>query len=146
MIGTVATLIGLFWFTWTNGPQVRPQVHPLVSIAPGAPFGFGIVLMFISVKNYLVGSYTVFAASAIAATVVMRSYFGSAFPLFTTYMYHNLGIYWASSIAALLSLACTPLHFVLYKYGWRIRQKCKYSRQAMELAAITDKSVNGKKP
>ncbi|KAH6874723.1 major facilitator superfamily domain-containing protein [Thelonectria olida] len=134
MIGAVATPIGLFWFAWTNGPSV----HPLVSIAAGAPFGFGMVLVFISVKNYLVDSYTVFAASAIAATVVMRSLFGAAFPLFTTYMYHGLGIHWASSVAAFLSLACTPLPFVLYKYGRGIRQKCKYSRQAMELAAITD--------
>ncbi|KAI5462053.1 major facilitator superfamily domain-containing protein [Mariannaea sp. PMI_226] len=134
MVGAIATPIGLFWFAWTNGPDV----HPLVSIAAGTPFGFGMVLVFISIKNYLVDSYTVFAASAIAATVVMRSFFGAAFPMFTTYMYHNLGIHWASSIAGFLALLCTPLPFVLFKYGRQIREKCKYSRQAMELVAMTD--------
>lgn len=60
------------------------------SIAAGAPFGFGLVLVFLSVMNYLVDSYAIFAASALAANTALRSLFAAIFPLFTTYMYHGL--------------------------------------------------------
>lgn len=52
MVGAVALPIGLFWFAWTNSPSV----HWIVSIAAGAPFGFGMVLVFLSIMNYLIDS------------------------------------------------------------------------------------------
>lgn len=50
------------------------------------------VLIFLGIMNYLIDSYTIFAASVLAANSVLRSLFGAAFPLFTTQMYANLGI------------------------------------------------------
>ncbi|KAJ5232412.1 hypothetical protein N7468_005368 [Penicillium chermesinum] len=126
MLGGVALPIGLFWFSWTNSPSI----HWMASIAAGAPFGFGMVMVFLSVFNYLVDSYTIFAASVLAANSLLRSLFGMAFPLFTTYMYQNLGIHWASSIPAFLSLACVPLPFLFYKYGARIRKHCTFAAEA----------------
>ncbi|KAI9734875.1 MAG: hypothetical protein M1834_001955 [Cirrosporium novae-zelandiae] len=126
MVGGVVLPIGLFWFAWTNSPSVPWPA----SVAAGIPFGFGMVLTFVAIKSYLVDAYTIFAASALAATVVLRSFFGAGFPMFTTYMYHNLGVHWASSITAFLALMCTPLPFVFYKYGAQIRLRCKYAAQA----------------
>lgn len=45
-------------------------------------------------RNYLIDAYTIYAASVLAASAILRSLFGAAFPLFTTQMYHNLGIHW----------------------------------------------------
>lgn len=126
MVGGVALPVGLFWFAWTN----YPTIHWMASIAAGAPFGFGMVLVFLSVFNYLIDSYTIFAASVLAANSALRSLFGTAFPLFTTYMYHNLGIHWASSIPAFLSLVCVPFPFIFYKYGAQIRQRCTFAAEA----------------
>ncbi|KAJ6133649.1 Major facilitator superfamily domain general substrate transporter [Penicillium samsonianum] len=126
MVGGIALPIGLFWFAWTNSPNI----HWMASVAAGAPFGFGMVLVFLSVFNYLIDSYTIFSASVLAANSALRSLFGMAFPLFTTYMYHNLGIHWASSIPAFLALACVPFPFIFYKYGARIRQRCTYASEA----------------
>jgi hypothetical protein len=126
MIGGIALPIGLFWFAWTNSPSI----HWMASIAAGAPFGFGMVLIFLSVFNYLIDSYTIYAASVLAANSALRSLFGMAFPLFTTYMYQNLGIHWASSIPAFLSVLCVPLPFIFYKYGVQIRQRCPYAAEA----------------
>lgn len=50
--------------------------------------------------------------------------------MFTSYMYRDLGIHWASSVPAFLALACLPAPFVLYKYGAAIRKRCTYSAQA----------------
>lgn len=117
---------GLFWFAWTN----QPSIHWASSVAANIPFGFGLLVVFLSVTSYLVDSYLMFAASALAANTVLRSLFGAAFPLFTLDMYEALGIHWASSIPAFLSLACVPLPFIFYKYGARIRGKCAYASQA----------------
>lgn len=67
------------------------------------------ILVFLGIMNYLIDSYTIYAASCLAANSVLRSMFGTIFPLFTTYMYQNLGIHWASSIPAFLALACVPM-------------------------------------
>jgi multidrug resistance protein len=128
MVGALALPIGMFWFAWTN----YPSIHWIVCIIATAPFGFGMVLVFLSGMNYLIDSYTIYAASVLAANSVLRSLFGTAFPLFTNQMYTRLGIHWASSIPAFLALACLPAPFVFYKYGAAIRMKCKYSAQAHE--------------
>jgi hypothetical protein len=129
-----------------------------VSIIGTAPFGFGMMLVFLGIVNYLVDAYVIYAASVLAANTVLRCMFGAGFPLFTNCkllypclfpslskscflfvsstdyyesdMYQNLGIHWASSIPAFLSLACVPFPFLLYKYGATIRLKCKYSAEA----------------
>lgn len=126
MIASIAIPIGLFWFAWTN----YPSIHFMASIAAGVPFGFGMVLVFLGIMNYLIDAYTIFAASVLAANSVLRSCFGAAFPLFTTYMYNNLGIHWASSIPAFLALACVPFPFLFYKYGAAIRKRCKFAAQS----------------
>lgn len=129
MVGAVSIPIGMFWFAWTNSPNI----HWIVSIMAGAPFGFGVVLVFLSCMNYLIDSYTIYAASVLAANSVLRSLFGTVFPLFTSYMYQNLGIHWASSIPAFLALACAPFPFIFYRMGEKIRLNCKYAHEAYEV-------------
>ncbi|TVY37410.1 Efflux pump [Lachnellula occidentalis] len=126
MLGSILLPIGLFWFAWTNSPSI----HWAVSIIGAAPFGFGMVLVFLSIMNYLIDAYVIYAASVLAANSVLRSIFGAVFPLFTTYMYKGLGIHWASSIPAFLALACVPFPFLFYRYGEAIRLKCKYAAEA----------------
>ncbi|KAE8153899.1 major facilitator superfamily domain-containing protein [Aspergillus avenaceus] len=126
LVASVAIPIGLFWFAWTN----YPSVHWMACVAAGVPFGFGMVLVFLSILTYLIDTYTIFAASVLAANSVLRSVFGAVFPLFTTYMYKDLGIHWASCIPAFLALACVPFPFLFYKYGPAIRLRCKYAAES----------------
>ena len=126
IVGSILLPVGLFWFAWTNGNSV----HWIVPIIGSGIFSAGLVLVFLCLLTYLLDSYTVFAASVLAANAVLRSLFGAAFPLFTTYMYKDLGIHWASSIPAFLALACVPCPFLFYKYGAAIRSKCKYASEA----------------
>ena len=96
MIGGCVLPIGLFWFAWTNSPSLPWAA----SMAAGIPFGFGMVLVFLGLMNYLIDSYTIFAASVLAANSVLRSCFGAAFPLFTSQMYNKLGMssFWMTCI------------------------------------------------
>ena len=43
LLGCVLLPVGLFWFAWTNGPEI----HWAVSIVAGVPFGMGMVLVFL---------------------------------------------------------------------------------------------------
>ncbi|KAF3028233.1 hypothetical protein E8E15_010217 [Penicillium rubens] len=129
IVGGVALPIGMFAFAWTN----YPSIHWSVSIILSAPFGFGCVLVILPIMNYLIDTYTIYAASVLAAAAIFRSVVGAVFPLFTTQMYHNLGIHWASSIPAFLTLLCMPFPLIMYRYGEAVRMKCKYSFEAAEM-------------
>lgn len=128
MLGAVALPVGMFAFAWTN----HPSIHWSVSIILSAPFGIGCVLVILPVMNYLIDSYTIYAASVLAANAVFRAVVGAVYPLFTATMYRNLGIHWASSVPAFLTVACMPFPFVMYRYGATLRMKCKYAFEAAE--------------
>ncbi|KAJ6787898.1 hypothetical protein PWT90_01881 [Aphanocladium album] len=136
-VGAIALPVSMFGFAWTNGPNI----HWSVSIILSTPFGFGCVLVFLSCLNYLIDSYTVYAASVLAAGAMLRSFFGAAFPLFVSQMYQNLGIHWASSIPAFLTLICVPFPFLMYKYGAKLRLRCKYAQKAASLMTVTQAEV-----
>jgi hypothetical protein len=129
IVGAIALPIGMFAFAWTN----YASIHWSVSIVLSAPFGFGCVLVILPVVNYLIDSYTIYAASVLAAAAIFRSIVGAVFPLFTKQMYDTLGIHWASSVPAFLTLACVPFPFVMYRYGEVLRAKCKYAFEAAEM-------------
>ncbi|TWU76708.1 hypothetical protein ED733_002532 [Metarhizium rileyi] len=129
LVGGVLLPVGLFWFAWTNGTNV----HWVVPIIGSSIFAAGLVLVFLSLINYLIDSYVVYAASVLAGSAVLRSLFGAVFPLFTRNMYENLGVHWASSIPAFLALACMPFPFLFHRYGEKLRLKCKYSAEASRI-------------
>jgi MFS family permease len=129
IVGAVALPVGMFAFAWTN----YPRIHWSVSIILSAPFGFGCVLVILPIVNYLIDAYTIYAASVLAAAAIFRSIVGAVFPLFTTQMYDSLGIHWASSLPAFLTLACMPFPFIMHRYGGALRMKCKYAFEAAEM-------------
>lgn len=78
-------------------------------------FSVGAFLLFNSILNYLPDAYPEYAASVLAGNDFMRSSFGAGFPLFATAMYNKLGVAWASSTLAFISVAFIPIPFVLIK-------------------------------
>lgn len=52
LVGSVLLPIGLFWFAWTNGTDI----HWVVPIIGSAFFAAGIVLVFLSLMNYIIDS------------------------------------------------------------------------------------------
>ncbi|KAF2124651.1 MFS general substrate transporter [Dothidotthia symphoricarpi CBS 119687] len=130
MLGAAALPIGLFWFAWTNGPSV----HFMVPVSAGTLFGFGMVLLYMSITNYIVDAYLGYAASALAASTVLRSVAGAAFPLFTGNLYSSLGIHWASSVPAFLALIFIPCLFAFYKWGDKLRGMTRFGAEAANMA------------
>jgi len=130
MLGSAALPIGLFWFAWTNSPELPF----MICVSAGTLFGFGMVLLYMSLTNYIVDAYQGYAASALAASTVLRSVAGAAFPLFTAGLYKNLGIHWASSLPGFLALAFIPSLFAFYKWGHVLRGMTRFGAEAANMA------------
>jgi multidrug resistance protein len=76
-IAAVCCPVGELIFAWT----CTPNVHWIAPIIAGIPFGAGNCGVFIYASNYLVHSYGIYAASALAGNAVLRSAMGGALPL-----------------------------------------------------------------
>lgn len=123
--GSVLFPVGLFWFTWTgNYPD---KVHWMAPTAAGVFIGFGLITIFNGSINYIIDSYLVFAASALAGNTFFRSGFACAFPLFAVQMFHAMGTNWAGLLLSCVGFALVPVPFLFYKYGKRLRAKSKYA-------------------
>lgn len=140
LLGAPLLVIGLAAFAGT----VFPSIHWSAPIILSAPFGFAMVLIFLSLQTYLIDAYLIYAASVLAANSVIRSILGAVFPLITPYMYHpggnsgnclveTCGIHVGPAIAGALALLFMPAPFLFYRYGAQIRQKCKFSAEANKL-------------
>lgn len=75
IVGAFGLPISLFWFAWTS----FPSIHYIIPILSGIPFGFGIVLVFVALVNYMIDSYVIYSATVMAASSILRSLFGAAF-------------------------------------------------------------------
>ncbi|KJX93934.1 caffeine resistance protein 5 [Zymoseptoria brevis] len=125
-VGAFCIPICLFWFGWSS----RPSVHWIVPIVGSGWFAIGAFLLFNGVLNYLPDAYPEVAASVLAGNDLFRSAFGAGFPLFASAMYNKLGVDWASSTLAFISIAFIPIPFVLYKYGETLRKNhSKFARK-----------------
>ncbi|KAG2020659.1 multidrug transporter [Coprinopsis cinerea AmutBmut pab1-1] len=115
--------LGLWWFAWTTPPPIHWSIPLLASI----PFGTGISQILQSLTTYLMDTYTIYFASAISATVVLRSICAAVFPLFSPALFARLGDEWAMSVFAILSTVCVPIPWLFWKYGPWIRSKSRYA-------------------
>ncbi|KAH8434334.1 MFS transporter [Aspergillus melleus] len=124
IIGGCFIPICLFWFGWS----ARPGIHWIMPIVGSGFFSVGAFILFNCVLNYLPDAYPNYAASVLAGNDLFRSAFGAGFPLFASAMYNHLGVGWASSTLAFLSIVFIPIPLVLMKYGETLRKN--YSRHA----------------
>jgi hypothetical protein len=117
----------MFVFGWTS-PK---HIHWIGPIIGAVMMGFGFFTIFQAALNYLIDTFQKASASAIAANTFLRSVFAGCFPLFTSAMFHNLGVPWAASILGFISVALIPIPYLFYTYGRRIRARGKWSRDSL---------------
>ena len=83
--------------------------------------GLGMIAMFMCIQTYFVDSFTVYAASAIAANTVLRSLMGAFLPLAGPKMYAALGLGWGNSLLGFIAVLMVPVTIIFYKKGEAIR-------------------------
>ncbi|KAH7153369.1 major facilitator superfamily domain-containing protein [Dactylonectria macrodidyma] len=124
MIGSVIFSGGQFLTGWT----AEPRIHWIVPCIGLVLLGTGFFTIFQAALNYLVDTFQMYAASAVAANTFLRSCFAAAFPLVVTPMYHNIGVGPSSSITGGFAALLIPVPFVFYTFGKRIRARSKWSK------------------
>ncbi|KZV88124.1 MFS general substrate transporter [Exidia glandulosa HHB12029] len=125
MAGAIMFPVGLFWIAFTTYKSVHWSVPMVASIL----FGTGTVYIFTTVFTFLVTAYRPYAASAMAGNSFLRSAFAAAFPLFAGPMYNKLGTVGATALLAGLSTVMSPLPFIFFKIGPRLRARSNFAHQ-----------------
>ncbi|WWD15633.1 hypothetical protein CI109_100055 [Kwoniella shandongensis] len=114
---------GLFWFAWTSGPQFSFWV-PMMS---GLAFGIGLLSIFQGSTQYLIDAYGPYASSALAGATLVRYSVPGLVILAFPKMYETLGDEWAASVFGFVAVLLTPVPFVFYIYGHRVRARCQFT-------------------
>jgi hypothetical protein len=96
--------------------------------------GIGFFTIFQAGLNYLIDTFSKYAASAVAATTFLRSVLAAVFPLFVSPMFHNLGIPIASTVLGGVAVLMIPIPYMFYRFGPGIRAKGKYTATLSEAA------------
>lgn len=124
MLGSLLFSSGQFLTGWT----AKPETHWIVPCIGLVMLGTGFFMIFQAALNYLVDTFTAYAASAVAANTFLRSCFAGGFPLAVTPMYRNIGVGPGSSITGGFAALLIPVPFVFYVFGKRIRARSKWSK------------------
>ncbi|KAL7939245.1 MFS general substrate transporter [Trichoderma chlorosporum] len=119
MFGALVLPVGFFIYGWT----AEYQVHWIAPIIGTVVIGVGDLIVYMSLQMYLVDTFTVYAASALAANAVIRSIAGSVLPLAGLPMYNRLGMGWGNSILGFIGLALSPVAWLFLKHGERLRKR-----------------------
>ncbi|KAK4893101.1 hypothetical protein LTR27_008441 [Elasticomyces elasticus] len=128
----IGVMGGMFVYAWTAYPHL-PWIAPAVGLAM---VGCGINIVITAIADYVVDLYTAYAASAIAGVLLVENLFAAFLPMAAQAMYRTLGIHWASTVIALLTLVVSMVPLCLIVWGQRIRVRSPFMREAA-LAART---------
>lgn len=131
MAGGILFPVGCWLFAWLSWPSIH-WVIPLIGIVL---LYAGLLLVYLTAFNYLADSYTLYAASALAAMNVCRNTLGAVVPLFGTNVYDALGVHGAGSLVAGIATLLSLVPFLIFKFGARLRARSKFAK---ELARIEE--------
>ena len=116
--------IGFFLYGWTaetHQNYILPDLGALL-IAMGTVAGIQ------SMQAYVVDAYARYAASGMAAVLVLRSLAGFGFPLFAPAMYNALGYGWGNSLLAFVAIGLgAPAPWLLWRYGASLRASSRFA-------------------
>ncbi|KAM5376445.1 hypothetical protein ACJZ2D_005499 [Fusarium nematophilum] len=114
--------LGLLIYGWS----AQYYVHWFVPLLGNFFIGVGVITIFIPVAAYLVDAFPAHAASATAATTVLRSIGGALLPLAGPRMYAKLDQGWGNTLLAGIALGMMGMIWFTMKYGERLRTHPRY--------------------
>ncbi|CAG8280557.1 unnamed protein product [Penicillium salamii] len=121
--GAPALPISLFWMGWTSDSSISIW-SPLIA---SAVFGYGITTVFIVSYMYLIDSYDIYAASALGFLVFTRYVVAGGITVAGGPIYRSIGVHYTLTILGAISAAMTPVPYLLFMYGPRIRKHSRYA-------------------
>ncbi|ESZ98961.1 hypothetical protein SBOR_0619 [Sclerotinia borealis F-4128] len=123
MFGAPLVPISLFWMGWTNYASISPWSGLVASLF----FGYGILCIFISTYQYIIDSYEMYAASALASLTLIRYVAAGGMVEVGIPFYENLGVHWTLTVLGGISALMVPVPYAFYWYGAKIRGWSKFA-------------------
>ena len=125
---------GLLIYGWT----AEYKTHWIGPNIGAGIFAAGAMGTFLACQSYLVDVLPLYAASVLAAAVLVRSLGGFGFPLFAPTAYDKLGQGWGNTVLALVSAVIgIPAPFVLFRWGPWLRARSRYAAGDANAARMT---------
>ncbi|KAF5686206.1 benomyl methotrexate resistance [Fusarium denticulatum] len=138
IVGGIGFAVSMFWFAWT---AEFDSIHWIVPTLAGVGLACSNLLLFVGFLNYLVDTYLAYAASAMAANTILRSACAATAPLFTTKMFHTLGVGGGGSVIGGMATLLAAIPFLFWKYGKNIRIRSKFAAASAHAADPLPSSI-----
>ncbi|KAK6087316.1 fluconazole resistance protein 1 [Seiridium cupressi] len=111
---------GFFWYGWT----AQYQVHWIVPIIGTCLIAIGSLFVTMPSQIYIVDAFgPATAASALAASSVLRTLAGAFFTLAGPPLYSALGLGRGNTLLGFVCLLFLPVPFLFYRYGGWLRKR-----------------------
>jgi MFS family permease len=112
--------IGIFWYGWTANYGVQ-WIVPII----GTVFiGLGAMVVTSSAQIYMMDMFgPEGAASALAATTLVRNASGAFLALAADPLYKALGFGWGNSVLGFITLSFLPVPILFYRHGKWLRER-----------------------
>lgn len=88
--GSIAIPVSLFWMGWTSDSNISIWSPIIASVL----FGYGILSVFISSYQYVIDSYEIYSASALASVTLIRYVAAGGMVVVGIPFYENLGVHY----------------------------------------------------
>ncbi|KAF2095779.1 MFS general substrate transporter [Rhizodiscina lignyota] len=121
--GSLSLPVSLFWMAWTNVARISIW-SPIIA---STIFGYGAISIFLCGYMYIIDSYEIYAASALTFVALVRYLAAGGMTVVGIPFYGNLGPQYTLTIMACIAAALTPIPYVLYIWGPKVRQFSKYA-------------------
>ena len=120
--GAFAIPASLFWMGWTSDSNISIWSPLIASVL----FGYGILCVFISSYQYIIDSYEIYAASALASVTLLRYFAAGGMVVAGIPFYQNEGVRYTLTILACISALLVPVPYVFFKVCCRTSRAISY--------------------
>lgn len=117
--------ISMFWLGWTN----YKFISPWSDICALFLLGFSWAGIYVTVYQYILDTYGIYAGSALSVVTCWRYLASGASNLYSDPMYDGIGVHWSATWLGILAIIQAPLPLIFYRYGHKIRMKSSFASQ-----------------
>ncbi|KAI6772722.1 hypothetical protein HG530_003680 [Fusarium avenaceum] len=138
----LALIYGYLYLLFTTFSTVFPEQYGFGIDTLGLAFlglGVGCVVALLPTQIYMIDAFTKYAASALAATSVVRSIVGGCLPIAGLPLYSALGYGWGNSLLGFIAILVSVAPLLFWRYGEssiKVRRDIKQPLQ-IELSRIS---------
>lgn len=117
--------LSMFWMGWTNYVTISPWSN----LGAATLFGICWAGIYVTVYNYILDVYGIYAGSALAMITFFRYMASAGISLVARPMYDGIGVHWALTLLGIVAAVTAPIPLLLAKYGPYLRANSRFASE-----------------